>query len=137
MALLSATLVVGVDLRRDGGRTVRADAVRLPLAAEAFDAVTCLNMYPGDTRGAFVPELARVLRRGGTLAMTIHNHAHPALWVRRLVHLVIRGDAVYRLYSPWAVVERLGREGIDVVETIAISIKPGPAPMWGIVGVRR
>jgi SAM-dependent methyltransferase len=63
----------GLDRARSSGRPlVRANAVHIPFATDAFDLVTCfdvLQCVPDDS-GA-VREIARVLRPGGALIATV------------------------------------------------------------------
>ncbi|HKE87880.1 MAG TPA: class I SAM-dependent methyltransferase [Vicinamibacterales bacterium] len=64
---------VGVDVHDwGGGARIVEDAARLPFADASFDSVTfvaCLNHIPN--RGAALVEARRVIRSGGTLAITM------------------------------------------------------------------
>ncbi len=57
------------------------DVVALPFPDETFDRIVCtevLEHIPDDAKA--VSELHRVLKRGGTLAVTVPNHNYPFLW---------------------------------------------------------
>ena len=72
---------VEVLRQRVRGPALRADMTELPFEPESFDAVVLgevLEHVPDDTRA--VAEAARVLRRGGVLALSVP--AHPKLYGR-------------------------------------------------------
>jgi len=63
---------------------VAGAAEQLPLRADAVDAVTVAAAYHWFDEDLAVPELARVLRPGGVLAMTWNVRDESVPWVRRL-----------------------------------------------------
>jgi len=65
-------------------RVVAAAAEQLPLRDHVVDAVTVAAAYHWFDEGRAVPELARVLRPGGTLAMVWNVRDETVPWVRRL-----------------------------------------------------
>ncbi len=90
------------------------DALRLPFAPEAFDRVIAAEVleHIPDDRGAMA-ELARVLRPGGTLAVTV-----PRWWPELLTwalsddyHTTPGGHV--RIYRRGVLVERLGGAGLE------------------------
>jgi SAM-dependent methyltransferase len=82
---------VGLDLRpeglsatrrtRAGSDLLRADAVRLPLARDAFDAVLILDLLEHVDDRVLMEEVRRVLRPGGVVLATVP--AIPWLWSYR------------------------------------------------------
>lgn len=67
--------------RKDRVRFHLGDVVALPFPDETFDRIVCtevLEHIPDDARA--VSELYRVLKKGGTLAVTVPNHNYPFLW---------------------------------------------------------
>jgi SAM-dependent methyltransferase len=79
---------------RGGNRVVRADITRIPFASESFDVATAfdvLQCVPDD--GAAVAEMARVVRRGGVIVLTV-----AALGVLRGDHAEAWGEV--RRYTP-------------------------------------
>jgi ubiquinone/menaquinone biosynthesis C-methylase UbiE len=89
LATLGGRLRVGVDvseglLRIAAGKdltVMRADAHRLPFAAGSFEAITAGNgVFPYLDYGRAFAECARVLRRGGRLA--VHQYARQSLGLR-------------------------------------------------------
>jgi SAM-dependent methyltransferase len=73
-SLKEAGGILAALVERDGGQAATAvgDAVRLPFADAAFDRVMCAETmeHIHDDRGAMA-EIGRVLRPGGTLAVTV------------------------------------------------------------------
>ncbi len=65
-------------------RVVAGAAERLPLRDQVVDAVTVAAAYHWFGEDRAVPELARVLRPGGTLAMAWNVRDETVPWVRRL-----------------------------------------------------
>jgi SAM-dependent methyltransferase len=103
-----------VRTRGGTGTVVVGDALRLPFPSESFDRVIAaevLEHIPDDS-GA-VSELARVLRPGGTLAVTV-----PRWWPELLTwalsdeyHNTPGGHV--RIYRRRVLAERLGRTGLE------------------------
>jgi SAM-dependent methyltransferase len=97
------------------GTVVVGDALRLPFAPEAFDRVIAAEVleHIPDDRGALV-ELARVLRPGGTLAVTVPR------WWPELLNWALSDDyhttpgGHVRIYRRGVLVERLGRAGLEL-----------------------
>ncbi|MEZ0228269.1 MAG: class I SAM-dependent methyltransferase [Planctomycetota bacterium] len=80
--------VVGVDislemLRLGRGARVQGDAYALPLRAASFDTAFAITSLLGDIPRALV-ELHRVLRAGGTLAVTLLREDVPPGFEREL-----------------------------------------------------
>jgi len=77
--------------RRSPGARVAAvagTAEQLPLRADAVDAVTIATAYHWFDTDLAVPELGRVLRPGGVLAMAWNIRDESVPWVRRLTELI-------------------------------------------------
>jgi SAM-dependent methyltransferase len=113
--------------------TVRATAERLPFAASSFDAVTVASAFHWFAPSEALPELARVLRAAGALALAWNINARNTDIDRRLGELLssakpptLRGDwgtasvtAVEQSplfeppdYAEFALSQRLSREGL-------------------------
>jgi ubiquinone/menaquinone biosynthesis C-methylase UbiE len=93
--------------RRVGQPLVRADATTLPFHAEQFDIVTSFDMLqsvPDD--GAAVRELARVLKAGGSLVLTV-----AAFEILHGDHSLLAEDV--RRYSRAAVLALLADAGLQ------------------------
>jgi SAM-dependent methyltransferase len=119
---LASTVATFVAMR-EGGEVavdvhtlaVRADARRLPFADGAFDRVIASEVleHIADD-GAAVTELARVLRPGGTIAVTV-----PSRWPEQLCwalsaeyHAPLAEGGHVRIYSRRALNARLGEAGL-------------------------
>ena len=77
-ALRRGARYVGLDLRRGPNVQVQASGYALPFADGVFNTVLCLDTLEHDA--AFwrtVPELRRVLRRGGRLVVTVPGIGFP------------------------------------------------------------
>ncbi len=148
------SVVVGIDVsmpaqvlaqrRHPELITVTADVRKLPFAAGSFNAIisnSTLDHFSSenDIAGALV-ELARVLRPGGRLVITLDNPANPVLWLRsRLPHSwLFRAGLVP--YFVGATLSRsrlavlLRQANLDVIEETAILHCPRilaiPAAGW-------
>ena len=67
--------------QKDRVRFHVGDVTALPFPDEAFDRIVCtevLEHIPDHAKA--VSELHRVLKKGGTLAVTVPNHNYPFLW---------------------------------------------------------
>lgn len=97
-----------------GGCAVVGDALRLPFAPGAFDRVIAAEVleHIRDDRGALA-ELARVLRAGGTLAVTVPR------WWPELVNWALSDDyhevpgGHVRIYRGSVLAGRLRRAGLE------------------------
>lgn len=81
--------------RRSSSRAlavVTASAEQLPLRDATFDAITVAQAYHWFDEAAAVPELARVLRPGGVLALVWNERDRTIPWVRRLGELMGSDD---------------------------------------------
>ena len=94
----------GIDKRRGNepgphGGVLRGDVFRLPFDDSAFDRVICSEVmeHVHDYRSA-VEELVRVLRRGGTIGITIPTAPteHAYLWLTRLYFESPRGHEIHQ-----------------------------------------
>jgi SAM-dependent methyltransferase len=94
---------------------VQGDALALPFADETFDRVICsevLEHIPDDV-GAMA-ELARVLRRGGTMAVTVPRRGPERInWALSKEYHEVPGGHI-RIYSRRVLEERLASVGLRV-----------------------
>lgn len=132
--------VVGIDIsepvRDEAARRhpaldpVAADVRDLPFEDGSFDAVVSLSTLdhfedPSDILVA-LRELARVLRAGGTLILTLDNPGNPAVWLRNALPLgwLRRGGIVPYFVGATMGRRRLGRAvreaGLDVLDMTAV-----------------
>jgi 2-polyprenyl-6-hydroxyphenyl methylase/3-demethylubiquinone-9 3-methyltransferase len=109
---------------------LRGDVLHLPYGDGAFDKVLfseVLEHLPDDRQG--LAEIRRVLRPGGTLALTVPQKDYPFLYdpINRVAeglfrHPIRRGPFAgiwanhYRLYRPEEVVARVHGAGFEVLE---------------------
>jgi len=98
------------------GAAVRADALALPFPAGAFDKVICaevLEHLPDDC--AAMAELARVLRPGGLLAVSVPRYGPELVnWALSEDYHDIPGGHV-RIYRRSQLRERFQRAGLELV----------------------
>jgi SAM-dependent methyltransferase len=116
-ALMTAITTEEPDVRRRGGSgaAIVGDALRLPFSSGAFDRVIAAEIleHIPDDRGAMA-ELARVLRPGGTMAVTVPR------WWPELLTWAISDDyhsnpgGHIRIYRRAVLVERLRLAGLEV-----------------------
>lgn len=113
---VGAMLDAGQIAKDDEAGAVQGDALRLPFADASFDRVIAaevLEHVPDDTTA--MAELARVLRPGGTMAVTVPR-AGPELvnWALSDEYHDVPGGHV-RIYRRRTLVGRLERAGLRVV----------------------
>jgi ubiquinone/menaquinone biosynthesis C-methylase UbiE len=82
-------------------RTTVARAEHLPFAGQSFDAVVVAQAFHWFDPAAALPEIARVLRPRGTLAVVWNLRDGSVPWVRRLTELLrdSENDATGRMYG--------------------------------------
>ncbi len=112
-----AAMVAAGELPDEGGHAgaVQGDAWHLPFADGAFDRVICaevLEHLPDDA--AAMAEIARVLRPGGTLAVTVPRFAPELVnWALSDEYHLVPGGHV-RIYRRRVLESRLAASGLAV-----------------------
>jgi SAM-dependent methyltransferase len=98
--------------------TVQGDGLRLPFGDAAFDRVICsevLEHLPDDRTA--MGELARVLRPGGTMAVTVPRYGPELVnWALSDEYHAVEGGHV-RIYRRRQLLERLRASGLEVTGT--------------------
>jgi SAM-dependent methyltransferase len=120
VALVRDTIGAMVDAgevrAQDGAGVVQGDALQLPFADSSFDRVIAaevLEHIPED--GSAMGELSRVLRPGGTMAVTVPRFAPEAVnWALSREYHDIPGGHV-RIYRRSTLLERLRSAGLRPV----------------------
>ncbi|WP_394348625.1 class I SAM-dependent methyltransferase [Halovivax sp.] len=116
----AAPEMVATAVREFDARGVVGDAERLPFDADSFDAVTCriaAHHFPNPR--AFVEEVARVLRPGGTFAFEDNvapNDRRLATFLNRLERERDPSHVESDPVATWR--ERLTDAGLSVTETV-------------------
>jgi SAM-dependent methyltransferase len=98
--------------------TVQGDGLHLPFADAAFDRVICSEVleHLPDDRSAMV-ELARVLRPGGTMAVTVPRFGPELVnWALSDEYHAVEGGHI-RIYRRRQLLERLRACGLEVTGT--------------------
>ena len=112
VAMVEAGELVAGDVR---AAAVQGDALRLPFPDESFDRVICsevLEHIPDDR--AAMAELARVLRRGGTMAITVPRFIPELVnWALSDEYHMVPGGHV-RIYRRSVIEARLRDVGLRV-----------------------
>ncbi|MDA8185452.1 MAG: class I SAM-dependent methyltransferase [Actinomycetota bacterium] len=112
-ATLAAMAVAGEVGEDDEAGVVQGDALALPFPDEAFDRVIAaevLEHIPDDTSA--IAELARVLKKGGTMAVTVPRLGPEAVnWALSEEYHDVPGGHV-RIYRRSTLVSRLRRAGL-------------------------
>ncbi|MHB1487452.1 MAG: class I SAM-dependent methyltransferase [Acidimicrobiales bacterium] len=110
MATEAVLMDEGVDVR---GGVVRGDALGLPFADASFDRVIAaevLEHIPAD--GQAMSELARVLRPGGVIAVTVPRFGPELInWSLSDAYHAVEGGHI-RIYRRSQLVQRLNRAGL-------------------------
>jgi len=110
---IGAMVEAGQVRAADGAGVVQGDALRLPFADHAFDRVIAaevLEHIPDDSTA--MAELARVLRPGGTMAVTVPRLGPEAVnWALSHEYHDVPGGHV-RIYRRSTLVRRLNRAGL-------------------------
>lgn len=103
----------GVAGMLGGGAAARADAMQLPFPDASFDRVIAAEVLEHVPRDAEVmAELARVLRPGGTMAVTVPRWGPEAIsWALSDAYHARPGGHV-RIYRRSQLLARLGRAGL-------------------------
>jgi SAM-dependent methyltransferase len=123
------------NVRKRGlqARLAQANAARLPFPDASFDLVTCFNfihLFPSlSDRRAFITEMARVLKPGGTVVVEFDN---------ALQGLVLGGFRKYFGLDigydwPWQMRAAFPRELLTIAGTRGVNL---PA-IWRFPGIRR
>ena len=127
---ISRSVLAAAGERHPGLETVRADVRRLPFEDGSFDAVVSISTLDHfESRDEILTglnELARVLRPGGQLLLTLDNLANPVILLRNALPLRwLMGLRVVPYYvgatcGPRGLVRLAQKAGLDVLETAAI-----------------
>jgi SAM-dependent methyltransferase len=101
---------------QDGGAlAVRGDALRLPFADGTFDRIICSEVleHIGDDAGA-IAELTRVLKPGGTIAVTVPAFLPEKLcwWLSAEYHAPLAEGGHVRIYTEGLLRSRLAAAGL-------------------------
>ena len=112
-------------------KLVEGDVLKMPFNNNTFDKIICsevLEHLPDDVRG--LKEFTRVLKPGGTVAITVPSHNYPFLWdpinwtLERIFHTHFT-DGFWagvwnqhrRLYTPQQLEEVVKKAGLKVITT--------------------
>jgi SAM-dependent methyltransferase len=116
--LMAAMVEAGEVPQTGAGLALRADALRLPFPDGAFDKVICaevLEHLADDT--AAMAELARVLRPGGVLAVSVPRYGPELVnWALSERYHCVPGGHV-RIYRRRQLVERFADVGLTLVSS--------------------
>ena len=84
----SRPMLTRLRKRLKGVRVVQAVAERIPVASSSVDVVACAQAFHWFDADQALPEIARVLRPGGTLTLVWNLRDETVPWVRRLGRLI-------------------------------------------------
>ena len=90
------------QLRRrvPGARTAIASAEHIPVASRSVDVVVCAQAFHWFEHETALPEIARVLRPGGALALVWNARDEGIPWVRKLGAIIGSADGRLDLVDP-------------------------------------
>jgi SAM-dependent methyltransferase len=88
--------------RVPGARVAVAGAERIPIASRSVDVVVCAQSFHWFDHHAALPEIARVLRPGGVLALVWNARDEAIPWVRKLGAIIGSADNMTDLAGPAA-----------------------------------
>jgi SAM-dependent methyltransferase len=116
--LMAAMIAAGEVPESGAGVVVRGDALGLPFPDGAFDKVICaevLEHLPDDSSA--MAELARVLRPGGLLAISVPRYGPELVnWALSERYHAVPGGHV-RIYRRRQLLERFDKAGLELVTT--------------------
>ncbi|MGD0942828.1 MAG: methyltransferase domain-containing protein [Acidimicrobiales bacterium] len=116
--LMAAMIAAGEVPESGAGVAVRGDALGLPFPDGAFDKVICaevLEHLPDDSSA--MAELARVLRPGGLLAISVPRYGPELVnWALSERYHTVPGGHV-RIYRRRQLLERFDKAGLELVAT--------------------
>jgi SAM-dependent methyltransferase len=117
-ALMVAMAEAGEVQEPGRGVVLRGDALRLPFADGSFDKVICAEVLEHlDDDSAAMVELARVLRPGGLLAVSVPRFGPELVnWALSERYHAVAGGHV-RVYRRRQLFERFSRAGLEPVAT--------------------
>lgn len=108
VAVSSDPATATVTHRVDGVNAVCATADSLPFSSESFDSVIIHQRFHELAPGLVLPQIARVLRPGGSLGLSWLVRDDTVPWVRRLA-------ALLRTVDPTAMTGEYGTESISTL----------------------
>jgi SAM-dependent methyltransferase len=116
--LMCAMAEAGEVAEHGAGVAVRGDALRLPFPDGAFDKVICAEVLEHlRDDSAAMTELARVLRPGGLLAVSVPRYGPELVnWALSERYHAVAGGHV-RVYRRRQLFERFGAAGLEPVAT--------------------
>jgi SAM-dependent methyltransferase len=88
--------------RVPGARTAVATAEQIPVASCSADVVVCAQAFHWFDHAVALPEIARVLRPGGVLALVWNSRDEGSPWVRKLGAIIGSADNRDDLTDPLA-----------------------------------
>jgi SAM-dependent methyltransferase len=94
--------------RVPAARTAVATAERIPVASFSADVVVCAQAFHWFDHEVALPEIARVLRPGGALALVWNARDEAIPWVRKLGAIIGSADNRTDLAEPAATSEHFG-----------------------------
>lgn len=118
------------------------DGSRLPIGTATVDLVWCIHvLHHLPDPVAALAEIARVLRPGGTLVLAETVDDNPLVRLGRRVHPEFDGVAVQARFTAAALVDLLGRAGLEVVDRrqhslvsfAAWGLPVGGRPAWDVL----
>ncbi|MGY2877156.1 SAM-dependent methyltransferase [Marmoricola sp. URHA0025 HA25] len=101
-------MLVHLRARVPAARTAVATAEQIPVASCAADVVVCAQSFHWFDHEVALPEIARVLRPGGVLALVWNARDEAIPWVRKLGKIIGSSDNRADLADPAADSEHFG-----------------------------
>jgi SAM-dependent methyltransferase len=103
-----AEMLVHLKARVPGARTAVATAEQIPVSSCSADVVVCAQSFHWFDHEVALPEIARVLRPGGVLALVWNTRDEGIPWVRKLGRIIGTGDNRDDLPDPAADSDHFG-----------------------------
>jgi SAM-dependent methyltransferase len=94
--------------RVPGARAAVASAEQIPVASRSVDVVVCAQSFHWFDHARALPEIARVLRPGGVLALVWNARDEAIPWVRKLGAIIGNADNLTDLAGPAGDSEHFG-----------------------------